>query len=311
LQEVQRANELLRRLNAQLQQQAAERERLLAATQEAREEADAQRAEAQIAGEAKLQFLTTMSHELRTPLNAIAGHVQLLEMELHGPISNAQRDALTRVQRAQQHLMGLINDVLNFARLETGTIEYDLQPTDLGEVMADVAPMIEPQLAAKGVQYELRLPDTPAVVWGEADKIRQILINLLGNAVKFTPPGGRVLVDVGFRSGTPHVTYLRVQDTGIGVPRTRQPLIFDPFVQAHRSLTHPTEGTGLGLAISRDLARGMGGDLRVRSTEGQGSTFTLTLRRFDDTVEPVGMASGEDGGAGDDDRGGDAGGGAI
>ena len=311
VQEVQRANELLRRLTAQLQQQAAERELLLAATQEAREEADAQRAEAQIAGEAKLQFLTTMSHELRTPLNAIAGHVQLLEMELHGPISHAQRDALTRVQRAQQHLMGLINDVLNFARLETGTIEYDLQPTDLGEVMADVAPMIEPQLAAKGVQYELRLPDTPAVVWGEADKIRQILINLLGNAVKFTPPGGRVLVDVGFRSGTPHVTYLRVQDTGIGVPRTRQPLIFDPFVQAHRSLTHPTEGTGLGLAISRDLARGMGGDLRVRSTEGQGSTFTLTLRRFDDTVEPVGMASGEDGGGGDDDRGGDAGGGAI
>ena len=262
---------------------AAERERLLAAERVARAEAEQQRAEAVAASRAKGEFLAVMSHELRTPLNAISGHVQLLEMELHGPLTDAQRDALARVQRAQRHLLSLINDVLNFAKLEAGKVEYDVREVDLSSLIADVAPMIEPQVGAKGLTYEVRPPAGGCLAWADSDKLRQILLNLLANAVKFTTKGGRITLGVATRRETPDVVYLRVEDTGIGISRAQQATIFDPFVQVFRAGSREGEGgaggVGLGLAISRDLARGMGGDLRVRSTEGAGSTFTVTLRR--------------------------------
>ena len=252
------------------------------AAEGARQEAEAARAEAEQANRAKSQFLATMSHELRTPLNAIQGHVQLLDMELHGPLTSAQREALGRVERAQRHLLGLINNVLNFAKLETGTVEYDLRATDLRAVLADVAPMIEPQLHAKGHAHEWALADGACVVWADAEKLRQVLLNLLANAVKFTPAGGRIRVAHHVRGETPDVVYVRVSDTGPGIARDKQDSVFDPFVQVHVGASphaRAHEGTGLGLAISRELARGMGGELRVRSTPGAGATFTLTLRR--------------------------------
>ncbi len=251
----------------------------------ARAEADVARSEAERANSAQSQFLTNMSHELRTPLNAIQGHVQLIEMELYGPITVEQREALARVTRAEQHLLGLINDVLNFARLGSGKVEYDVEPVLLHEVVADMSPMIEPQLAAKGLSYEVLLPYDPIAVWADRDKLVQILLNLLSNAAKFTPARGRVTVEVRTRAVGEQpegIVFLCVADTGIGIPVEKLDSVFEPFVQVKSDYTSIPQGTGLGLAISRDLARGMGGDLRARSTLGVSTTFTVSLRRADD-----------------------------
>ncbi|MEO7511583.1 MAG: ATP-binding protein [Gemmatimonadaceae bacterium] len=253
------------------------------AAEEARRDADTARKEAEEANRAKSEFLAAMSHELRTPLNAIGGYVQLLELGVHGALNPAQRKALSRVKRSEQHLLALITDVLNFAKLEAGRVEYDIQDVNVEAVVADAAPIIESQLAAKQIAYEVHIP-AQLTVRGDADKLRQILLNLLSNAAKFTSAGGRVTVDASAREegpdgGRPGMVFLRVTDTGMGIARDKQDSIFDPFIQVHRHLTHSAEGTGLGLSISRDLARAMDGELRVRSVEGEGSTFTLTLPR--------------------------------
>jgi len=238
-----------------------------------------------------------MSHELRTPLNAIMGHVALVEDEVYGPVTAAQRGALSRVHRAQQHLLALIRDVLDLAKLEAGHVEYALAPVRLASVIAEMTTMLEPQAAAAGLGFETRLPDDPPEVWADVEKLRQILLNLLGNAVKFTPAGGRVWMEVvtpADAADAADLVHLRVRDTGIGIPATQFGRVFEPFVQVHdRARTMlasagQADGTGLGLAISRDLARGMGGDLIVESTEGVGSTFTVVLRR---AVLPSGEAT--------------------
>jgi signal transduction histidine kinase len=252
---------------------------------QAEEEARLARREAETANQSKSEFLAAMSHELRTPLNAIAGYVELLELGIHGPITAQQRQALSRIRKSEQHLLSLINDVLNFAKLEAGRIEYDITDVRLSDAIAEVSAMIEPPLARKRLTYEVHM-DPDLFVSADAEKLRQILLNLLSNAIKFTPAGGRITVDMGSRAEVPEgLIYLRVTDTGIGIPRDRIAYVFDPFVQVHRDLTTTVEGTGLGLAISRDLARGMGGDLRVRSLVNQGSTFTLTLARVLSPVE--------------------------
>ena len=254
---------------------ALERARLFGAERAAR-------AEAETANMAKGEFLAAMSHELRTPLNAIAGHIELLTMEIYGTVTESQREALKRVRRAQQHLLGLINDLLNFARLERGKLEYRLETVMLQEVVADLAPMIEPQVATRELQYEIRLPPTPVEVVADREKLVQILLNLLSNAVKFTEKDGIVSVDVPERSDGSQpadIVYIRVTDTGVGIPYDKLQAIFDPFVQLNAGLASRRDGTGLGLTISRDLARGMGGDLRARSSPGESTSFTLALRR--------------------------------
>jgi len=219
-----------------------------------------------------------MSHELRTPLNAIAGYAELLELCIHGPVMTAQLEAIKRIKRSEQHLLSLINDVLNFAKLEVGRVVYNMTSRNLASIMREVSTMVEPQLAKKGLTYLVQVPPD-VVVRADQEKLVQVLLNLLTNAVKFTDTGGRITVDLGTRPGAPsEYVFIRVADTGIGIARDKQELIFDPFVQVHRRLTSSNEGTGLGLSISRNLARGMGGDLRVRSGGG-GSTFTLTLER--------------------------------
>ena len=238
--------------------------------------------EAERAARVKSDFLAVMSHELRTPLNAIAGYADLLSTGCYGPVTPEQREALDRINRAQRHLLGVINDVLNYSRLERGAVEYEIQPVRLADVIAEVGPLIEPLLTAKGLQYEASLPDARVVVMADREKLRQILLNLLSNAVKFTPPGGRIAIEVARRTdGTARGdrVFLRVSDTGTGIPRDKADSIFEPFVQVRSDPAARREGTGLGLAISRDLARGMGGDLRVRSDVGKGSTFTLELPR--------------------------------
>jgi signal transduction histidine kinase len=252
-----------------------ERDRLLAATEAARAEAEAARAAAESASRAKSEFLAVMSHELRTPLNAIGGYAELMTMGIRGPITDRQREDLGRIQTNQRHLLGLINEVLNYARIEAGMVRYDLADVDLGEVVASVEPLVAPQLDAKRLAYAHDgCGAAPAVARADREKLRQVLLNLLSNAIKFTEPGGRV--EVGCATDGDRAL-LHVRDTGIGIAPDARERVFEPFVQVDARLTRPHEGAGLGLAISRDLARGMGGDLTFESVPGGGSTFTVAL----------------------------------
>jgi PAS domain S-box-containing protein len=265
-------------------QDVTERERLL-------RDAEAARAAAVEANQAKSRFLATMSHELRTPLNAIAGHVQLVELGIHGPVTAAQQDALARVQRAQRHLLALIDDVLNFSKLEAGRVEYDVRAVAPAEVVAEAAALVEPQLAARSLAFAVRVAPAladggPARAWADADKLRQVLLNLLSNAMKFTAAGGAVTVSLDADDADAGPVRLCVRDTGCGIPPDQMAAVFEPFVQVRgpraRDYVQASEGTGLGLAISRDLARGMGAELSAESTPGVGSAFTVTLRRAPD-----------------------------
>jgi signal transduction histidine kinase len=265
------ANIQLQEQAVKLAMQADELHVANVALSEARRVADA-------ANKAKSEFLATMSHELRTPLNAIGGHAQLIEMGLRGPVTQEQRDALERIDRSRRHLLSIINDILNLSRIEAGHVEYHLAVVSLRDAFDDIAPMIEPQLAARELAYEIRDAGSLPTVRADREKLQQILLNLLSNAVKFTEPGGRVWIEAEW-----NLDHLRgmvgvhVADTGRGIPEDRLAFIFEPFTQVDASHSRVGQGTGLGLAISRDLARGMGGDLTVRSTLGIGSTFTLTL----------------------------------
>jgi signal transduction histidine kinase len=216
-----------------------------------------------------------MSHELRTPLNAIGGYAQLIEMGVRGPVTPAQLADLARIQHSQQHLLGLINSVLNYAKLEAGRVAYDLADVPLGAAVAAVEALVAPQMRAEGVEYEFPPCDPALAARADAEKLRQIVLNLLSNATKFTPPGGRVTVTCAAWEGD--AVAVRVADTGAGIAPHQLEQVFDPFVQVGRRLGSNAEGVGLGLAISRDLARGMGGDLTAESTPGVGSTFALTL----------------------------------
>lgn len=238
------------------------------------EDLEKQREAAEEANRAKSSFLAVMSHELRTPLNAIGGYVQLLEMGVHGPMTDPQLETLARVDRSQKHLLRLINDVLNLARIEAGRIDYKIERFKMCDVVASVLPMVEPQIARKNLQFTSVVSDD---LFANADieKVQQIVLNLLTNAIKFTASEGRVGVEAGQRSDSQ--VFVRVVDTGTGIPADMLEKVFEPFTQVDSSHSRSQEGTGLGLAISRDLARGMGGDLTAASTLGQGSTFELIL----------------------------------
>lgn len=254
---------------AQQAAQALERATLFRAEQDARARADE-------ANRAKSEFLAAMSHELRTPLNAIAGYAELLALGVRGPTTEAQREDLERIKRSQQHLLGIINDILNFSRIEAGQVTYDYSSVSLAEVMDSVGGMIEPQATAKGLR--LIIDDCPpeVVAWADKSKLEQILLNLLSNAVKFTKEGS---VTLSCDWNNEERVELSITDTGIGIPDDQLEKIFEPFVQVGRTLTQAHEGTGLGLAISRDLARAMGGELTVTSELEKGSTFRVTLPR--------------------------------
>ena len=231
-------------------------------------------AEAEAANRAKSEFLASMSHELRTPLNAIGGYADLLLLGVAGSLDPATREYLDRIRRSQQHLLGIINDLLNFSRLEAGRVAFEMQPMSLGEAIRRVLPMIEPQADQRGLHVAVGAGRDE---YANADpaKVEQILVNLLSNAVKFTESGGTITI-TQFQDGD--WSGVRVHDTGIGIPQNKLEAIFEPFVQVGRTLNSAHEGTGLGLSISRELARAMGGDLTVESTRGTGSTFTLRLR---------------------------------
>ncbi len=240
------------------------------------EEERRSRAEAQSANRVKSEFLTTMSHELRTPLNAIAGYAELLALGLRGPVTPQQAQDLARIQHNQRHLLSLINDILNFARLEAGHLDFELRDVAVPELLSRLGPLVEPLIRARSLEYSCKLERSPVAAHADPDKVQQILINLLSNAIKFTQPGGRIGIDYDTSADA---VMIHVRDTGRGVSADKLESMFEPFVQLDRRLTSSHEGTGLGLAISRDLARGMGGELSASSTPGAGSCFTLTLPR--------------------------------
>jgi signal transduction histidine kinase len=215
-----------------------------------------------------------MSHELRTPLNAIGGYAQLIEMGVRGPINEEQRIDLLKIQRSKNHLDTLVSDVLNFAKLGSGRIEFRTRPMGVRQTVDAVLEMVAPQIAIKGLHLQTTAVPNDLSMMADQDKARQILLNLFANALKFTPPDGTISLDVRTEPG---VVLVSVSDTGIGIPGDHLERIFEPFVQARRAVNPSDHGFGLGLAISRQLARAMGGDLTVRSAVTEGSTFTLTL----------------------------------
>jgi signal transduction histidine kinase len=216
-----------------------------------------------------------MSHELRTPLNAIVGYVDLLEVGVHGPLTDAQRHDLARIRRSEELLHRLVEDVLRFAKLESGTLDYRYEDVALDQFLATLEGFIAPRLARKNLEYRFDPHGAAVVVSIDRDKVEQIMLNLLSNAVKFTDRGR---IDV--RCAANDRTFrIEVSDTGRGIPGGVLDLIFEPFIQGDGSLTRPSEGTGLGLSISRQLARAMGGDISAESVEGAGSTFVVVLPR--------------------------------
>ncbi|MEO7965507.1 MAG: GAF domain-containing protein [Gemmatimonadaceae bacterium] len=253
---------------------ALEKAKSLEAERAARAEAEAARRDAEEANRAKMDFLTAMSHELRTPLNAIGGYAEILALGLRGPINDEQRQDLTRIEGNQRHLLGLINDVLNFAKLDAGKVEYTIGEVELRSAMSTVAALVAPQLETKNLRFAHPTHGDVVLVRADAEKVRQILLNVLSNAVKYTPSGGTIEVACVQSDGR---GMLSVRDSGVGIDASKLERIFEPFVQLGRTLSSRTEGTGLGLAISRDLARAMAGELTAESEVGVGSTFTLSL----------------------------------
>jgi PAS domain S-box-containing protein len=238
----------------------------------------AARAEAERANKAKSEFLAAMSHDLRTPLNAIGGFADLTAEGVYGEVNDAQRHAMTRIRRAGDHLLTLLNDILTFAKVEAGRMSLDLADIPVSDIVSRAATMIEVQAAQKGLSFQALAGGEDVPVHADRERVTQILTNLLTNAVKFTAAGS---ITIGWAAGDRFVR-IDVRDTGRGIPADRLASVFEPFVQVGRSAEERQQGVGLGLAISCELARAMGGELTVESVIGQGSTFTLLLPRAAD-----------------------------
>ena len=260
--------------------QAEERAQQLVFEREARLEAEA-------ASRAKSEFLAIMSHELRTPLNAVLGYSELLELGISGPLTDKMREQVGRIRMSARHLLGLVNDILDLAKVEAGRLSVSSGPASASATLDAAIALIQPQAAAGGLDLTVVPVATPSPVYlGDHERVCQVLVNLLSNAVKFTAPGGTITVEVG-RTSSPdsaarvpaHREYVsfRVTDTGSGIADEKVHAIFDPFVQVDSGHARAREGSGLGLTISRRLARLMGGDLTLATKVGEGSAFTLWL----------------------------------
>ncbi|HEX6306984.1 MAG TPA: PAS domain S-box protein [Longimicrobiales bacterium] len=268
-----------------------ERDRALRAIEEANARLAQRTVEAESANRTKSEFLATMSHELRTPINAIMGYTDLLDAEIAGALNDAQRDHLRRISASSRHLLGLVEDVLDLAKIDAGRITVVREPAPVLVPVRAAIDLITPQAHERDLVIGNRCrPDAEARFMGDSDRVQQILVNLLSNAIKFTEPGGSITVHCAFLRSPDDGAHLdgagpwvaiMVDDTGIGIAPDQVAAVFEPFVQAETGPTRRKGGTGLGLTISRQLARLMGGDLTVVSTPGRGSCFKLWLQAAD------------------------------
>jgi signal transduction histidine kinase len=274
---------------ARIQMRAqAESESVAAEMRALATELEARNRELAAANRSKSDFLATMSHEIRTPINAIVGYTQLLEMGISGPVTAEQASQLARITSSGKHLLTLIDDILDLSRIEADRMRITETIARGGNTVDSALALVRPQAAAKEIELSAQCQgEHDASYVGDEQRVQQILVNLLTNAIKFTPSGGRITVSCGHArrsadGGDPAAgtawAFFSVEDTGVGIPRAMQQRIFDPFVQAEAGYTRAHAGAGLGLSISRRLARLMGGDLVVESEEGNGSHFTLWLR---------------------------------
>jgi PAS domain S-box-containing protein len=258
---------LNRSLNARVAQRTRELEVALEGEQSARKEAEA-------ANRIKTELFARLSHEFRTPLHAVSGYLEILEQNIHGALTADQRRDVGRIHQAQEHLITLVNMILDFAKLEGGPIELSMAEIPVEETLRGPEALVAPQFAKKSIVYTHHPGDPTVTVFADREKVQQILLNLLANAMRFTPSGGAVDLDWRIENDA---LLVHVRDTGPGIPDDKTEQIFEPFVQLRAPGSVPSGGTGLGLAISRDLARAMGGDVRVTSAVGVGSVFTLLL----------------------------------
>jgi PAS domain S-box-containing protein len=232
--------------------------------------------QAEEANRTKTEFLATMSHELRTPLNAISGYTSLLKMGIKGSLTAEQLEYLDRIERSGRYLLSLIQDVLSFAKLDTGHVEFTISDVPVQRMLAEMEELMLPQLSEAGLSYTLTACEPDVCVRADEDRLRQILLNLVSNAIKFTSRGGAITLECAADATT---VKLIVRDTGVGIPEDKLEAIFAPFVQLRRKTAGSQAGTGLGLSISRDLARAMHGDLVAESEIDRGSSFTVVLPR--------------------------------
>lgn len=234
------------------------------------------RQQAEDANQSKVDFLRAMSHEFRTPLNAIGGYAQLLLLGLRGELTPQQRSDVERIERNHAHATALINDILSFTRLEMGRVEFEIKRVLVRDLLGELAGYVAPQAKAGERTLAIRPATDDAAVYVDPARATQILVNLVTNALKHTPPGTAVEVWCE-TSPSADVVRISVRDNGPGIAPDKQQRIFEPFVQLGRSLNRPVEGLGLGLAIAKDLARKMSGDVTVESAPGSGATFTVSL----------------------------------
>ncbi len=282
--ELQVQNQALLAALQDLTERQAEVERLSVIAEEERQIAEAARRVAERSMVVRERFMALTTHEFRTPLNAILGYLDLLDMEIAASITDKQKDYFDRVQHACKHLIGVTNDFLEMAKGEAGRLSVARYETGARQVMSEAAALVAPQAAARDVTLHLAETSEHIRYLGDMDRVRQILVNVLGNAVSFTPSGGVVeviaargaLVPAG--SALPEGSWctIRVTDAGPGIPADKQEHVFEPFVQLSPDGQAARKGSGLGLTISRQLALLMGGDLTI-SSEGAGATFTLWL----------------------------------
>jgi signal transduction histidine kinase/CheY-like chemotaxis protein len=228
-------------------------------------------------------FIANMSHEIRTPLNSVLALSQLLRDGMAGNVTPEQRRYMEVIERNGQNLLRLINDILDLSRIEAGYLEMELQATDLGSLIRTAAGELAPLADAKGLDLVVKLPETLPLCRCDPDRVRQVLTNLIGNAIKFTPQG-HVQLSAEARNG---MLAVHVADTGIGIPESAKPRLFEEFFQVDQTLVRRSGGTGLGLAIASRLVRIMGGELTVESVVGAGSRFTFTLPRSEGAVAGV------------------------